>query len=283
MEINMTETTSAAPAANQPATPTPDANQPAIPKTYKVKVDGTDLDVDEGTLIRDYQTSQAANKRFQEAAQTRAQAEEVLKLFKENPKLAFQKLGVDMKTFAEQVLNEQIADEMLTPDQRQLRDYKAKLDQIEAERAQQEAEKQSVEDERLQAHYLQEWDRTFTQALDGSGLPKTASTIKSMAYYMKVAMDNGFNDVTPQQVLPYVRKDYETSIKELFGAADENSLLAFLGDDLTNKVVKGHLNKMKPSAPKPKIPAPQDQVTSKKKEAPKSTREYFQKIRRGEA
>lgn len=279
----MTETTSAAPAANQPATPTPDANQPAIPKTYKVKVDGTDLDVDEGTLIRDYQTSQAANKRFQEAAQTRAQAEEVLKLFKENPKLAFQKLGVDMKTFAEQVLNEQIADEMLTPDQRQLRDYKAKLDQIEAERAQQEAEKQSVEDERLQAHYLQEWDRTFTQALDGSGLPKTASTIKSMAYYMKVAMDNGFNDVTPQQVLPYVRKDYETSIKELFGAADENSLLAFLGDDLTNKVVKGHLNKMKPSTPKPKIPAPQDQVTSKKKEAPKSTREYFQKIRRGEA
>jgi antitoxin component of RelBE/YafQ-DinJ toxin-antitoxin module len=285
----MSEGTVAAPASTTPAAGTPNANNtPAVttevqattPRVFKVKVDGNDMDIDEATLVRDYQTSQSSNKRFQEASQTRAQAEEVLKLFKENPKKAFEKLGINAKDFAEMVLNEHMENEMLSPEQRQLRDYKAQLDQIAADNKKTEDGKQQEEATRLEAHYLADWDRQFTDVLGTAGLPKNANTVRSMAYYMKVALDNGFNDITPAQVVSYVRADYQNSIKELFGSADENTLLSFLGEDMVKKIVKGDLNKHKIVPKVPPVAQKSNRVNEPGKPVVMSPSEYFKKQRK---
>lgn len=274
--------TSTAATVVTPTTATPAAaTQVTAIERYKVKIDGVDSDVDRETLIRDYQSSQSANKKFREAADTRAQAEEVLNLFKNNPKKAFEKLGVDAKAFAEMILNEHMQDEMLSPDQRQMRDYKNQLDQLTAEKKQQTDAAQKAEDTRMQEHYTQEYDKQFTDALATSGLPKNANTIRSMAYYMKIALENGYSDVTPAQVIGYVKKDYQDSIKELFGTADENTLASFLGDDLIKKVIRGDLAKHKGIVKKNVVV--DNSPARKATKAPKiSPSEYFKRLKKGE-
>ena len=276
----MAESTSAAPAASTPqAAPAPAAAE--APRSFKVSIDGAESSIDEATLIRDYQTNQSAQKRFQEAAQTRAQAEEVLKLFKEDPRKAFAKLGVNEKEWAERILNEQMQDDMLTPDQKQMRDYKRQLDQIAEEKRAAAEEAQAAEDTRLQAQYSETLSNQIVNVLQTSGLPKNQTTVRAIATYMRQAYDNGMTNVTPEQVLPYVRADYEAMLRDILGTSDDNQLLTFLGDDMVNKVVKGHLNKVKPNLPAKK-PVKNETTAPPVKNKRESTSDYFKRMKRGE-
>ena len=54
-------------------------------RLYKVTVDGQEMEVDEDELRRGYAHNKAAAKRMEEAAFTRKEAEQVIRLFKDNP------------------------------------------------------------------------------------------------------------------------------------------------------------------------------------------------------
>jgi len=45
-------------------------------RKFRVKVDGEEIEVDEATLLRDYQLSKASHARMQQAAAVRQQAED---------------------------------------------------------------------------------------------------------------------------------------------------------------------------------------------------------------
>lgn len=250
-------------ATTAPATPAPEAQaEPdklkgespaeATIRKFKVRVDDEDLEVDEAELLKGYQTARSANKKFQEAAAQRKQVEEFIKLAKSDPAKVLKELGVDIRQFTERQLQEYVQEELLSPEQRELRDAKARLARYEADEKQaQEAAEQAKLEADSQAAYA-EYDTKFKQALESANLPRTPDTVRRMAIKQLAALNKGI-DVTAEDLAGLVRLDLEEEHKTLLGALDEDKLEAYLTPELVKKLQKLSL---KGAAPAP-APAPE--------------------------
>lgn len=226
----------------------------AVPerRTYKVKIDGNEVDVDEDELLKGYQSTKSAQQRFNEAAMMRKQAEEFIKLAKADPKklLTHPDIGLDLQAFANAILQEQLEEQLLSPEEKELRDTKRKLAEFEAAQRQAEEARQQEELDKYTQMYEQQYTEKIIGALETSGLPKTEYTVKKIAEKMLIAAEHGF-DVEPADVIEFVKNDYMNDIKALFGSANEDILLSMLGDDVAKKVVRGHLKKVQPKVKQP--------------------------------
>ena len=234
------------------------------PKKYKVKIDGQDLEVAEDELLQGYQTNKAAQQRFNEAARMRKQAEEFVRIAKTDPKrlLSHPDIGVDMLAFARDILAEQMEEEMLSPQEKELRNREKRLEEFERQQRNQEEALRASEVEKYTKQYEEEYSNGIVEALQISGLPKSPKTVAAIAKKMKEAMEAGF-DVKPVDVVRFVKRDYIEEIKSLFGSADADTILSMIGDDISTKVVKGHLNKAKKGKTIPQMTQATQPVTPK--------------------
>ena len=206
-------------------------------RMYQVKIDGVDTEVDEDELKRGYAHNKAASKRMEEASMTRKEAERVLRIFKENPREAFKMLGTDARKFAEQVINDELTEALLSPQDRELRDYKSKVDKYESESRN---AKEQYEREQLETNIAQQAESIQADiigSLEQGGLPKTERTVSRMVYYMQAALQAGFN-VTPKDVVDQVRADYKADLNSMLGGLPEDALEAFLGADVVKRIAK---------------------------------------------
>ena len=98
-------------------------------RLYRVKIDGQEMEVDESELLAGYQRAKAANKRFEEAAKQRKQAEHFLKLLRTDPVKVLQhpEVGHDVRQLAEDYLAEIIKKEKMSPEEREKAELKEKL------------------------------------------------------------------------------------------------------------------------------------------------------------
>jgi hypothetical protein len=217
-------------------------------RLFKVMVDGQETEVDEDELKRGYAHARAAAKRMEEAAMTRKEAEQVLKILKENPKSAMQQLGLNPREFAEMVINEELQEAILSPQEKELRDYKRQLEQY--QRSEREAREQYEREQREAEmnRYTQQIQEEIVKVLDTSGLPKTERTVGRIAYYMQAAMQAGFENVTPADVIDHVKRDYQFDLKQMLGGLSEDQIEAFLEADIVRKIAKSTVKKQ--SAPK---------------------------------
>lgn len=219
-------------------------------KKFKIKIDGNEEDYEldlnnEDEIKRHLQMSKAAQKRMQEAAESRKQAENFIKMLQKDPVkvLTNPQLGVDFRKLAEEYLVSQLQDEMMTPEEKQLRKAEQIIKEREQEEARQKEELQSKQMRELQNHYAQDYDRKITEALSTSGLPKTPKTVNRMAELMYKNLQNGL-DLEPSQLVEIVREDYINEIRELFGATEGDKLLNIMGEDVANKIRKADLARL---------------------------------------
>ena len=245
-----------------------------VARMYKVMVDGQEMEVDENELRRGYAHNKAASKRMEEAAMSRKEAEQVLRIFKENPKEAFKILGRDARQFAEQIINDELQEAMLSPQERELRDYKNKVQSYESERrqAQEQYEKEQMEaDINRHAESIQ---ADIIGVLESAGLPKTERTVGRIIYYMQSALQAGYN-VTPKDVVDQVKEDYRHDINSLLGGLPDEVLETFLGSDLVRKVAKSTVKGEKKSTNT--VPKEVNANRAEKKEEKKvlSPRDFF--------
>ena len=206
-------------------------------RLFRVTVDGQEMEVDEQELLRGYAHNKAASKRMEEASMTRKEAEQVLRIFKENPREAFKLLGTDARKFAEQVINDELNEAMLSPQERELRDYKRRVEQYEAEsrRAKEEYERQQLEQDI--ARQTESIQNEIISTLETAGLPKTERTVGRIVYYMQSALAAGYN-VSPKDVIDQVRADYKADLASLLGGLPEDALEAFIGSDNYRRIAK---------------------------------------------
>lgn len=206
-------------------------------RMFKVIVDGQEQEIDEDTLKKGYSHNAAASKRMQEAAMMRKEAEEVLRFFKSNPREAFQRLGMDAREFAQQLVNEDLEEALMDPKDKELRDYKKKVDAFEAQRreAQERYEKEQMEAEI--ARHSNQIQTDIISTLETAGLPKTERTVGRIIYYMQSALQAGYN-VSPKDVIEHVKNDYIHDFKSMLGGLSEQQIELFLGQDLVRKVAK---------------------------------------------
>lgn len=247
-----------------------------VARMYKVKVDGQEREVSEDDLIKNYSLGQGAQKRMEEAAMSKKEAAEIMRLFKNNPKAAMQHLGIDARKFAEQTINDEMREAMMDPKDREIRDWKTKAETFENERrqAQETYEKEQAEAE-INRH-AQSIQGEIINVLETAGLPKTERTIGRIVYYMQSALQAGYN-VMPKDVIDQVKADYRHDINSMLGGLPEEVLETFLGQDMVRKIAKTTVKaEKKPTV----VPKSVNENRGEKKEVKKvmSPKDFFKNL-----
>lgn len=251
----------------------------ATPPVNKYKIG--DKEYDEPTLAKLIEKGNGADRTFQQSAAMRKEAERIVAALKSSPeavllnkalghnpsqliknlvKSALQNgtpLNEIRETVAE-MMYEWIQDEQMDPKERENRELKAKLDGIEKEKkAAEEAQKQEVIEKMTRDAY-EKFNKDIVDALGNSGLPKTSYTVRRMAYWLDqayklkaeyAAKGVEVREPSAKDVLEYVKRDYETAIKELYGSADVETLVKLLGDDQLAKIRAYDVNRLKSQLP----------------------------------
>src|SRR5690606_1378668 len=137
-------------------TPTEKEIKKAI-KRYELQVNGRkkaiELDLDNEDEVKRYLSkAMAADEKFQEAAMTRKQAEQLVTLLRENPLavLKHPELGLDVKALATQILNQELDEMQKSPEQKKLEEMERQLKDREELLKKIEEEKRQAEMSRLQ-------------------------------------------------------------------------------------------------------------------------------------
>ena len=255
------------------------AAEAALARMFKVTVDGAEREVSEDELRRGYSHGTAAAERMRQANETRTQAEQVLKIFKENPREAFAKLGVDAKAFAEQVLSEHMEDAMLTDDQKEMKRLRKWESEMKAKTDSEKAAAQAQAEAAFREQVSQDLQSDIIGALDSSGLPKNEYTVGRMAYYFEAAISAGFQNVTAKDIIGHVKEEYQKDVRAMLSSVPEDSLLNFLGDDFTKKTVKAHLAKVNKGKAPVKVTTQQAPKVAQEGKKILSPSEFFRKRR----
>ena len=242
---------------------------PEPPRRHKVKVDAEEIEVDEDELKRGYAHAKAANKRFEEGAKFRKQAEDFVETLRADPLsiLTNPKLGINFKDIAIKFLAEDIKKET-NPEgwakEQEDQTLRQKAKAYEDWQAKQAEDSRNAELNHLEQHYAKEYDIKLTEVLNGSGLPKTTGVVKRAAELMQIAVQKGYEPDLPA-IIRHIREEYQGDIKALIGSLSGQEMIALFGEDTANKIRKADLARLR--GPQPKAEASED-----KPEAPRRNR-----------
>jgi len=227
------------------------ANSTPENKKYKVKIDGKEVEVTEDELLKGYQSSKSASKRFNEAAKMRKEADQLIEFMKTQPVQVIEQLGHNFREIAEQYLIQKLEEESMDPKDRELLDAKRKLQEYEEREKQLAQQREQEEYAKMKSSYEEQIDTQISDTLQKSGLPKTPYTVKRMAQYLSRALENNL-ELAPNDVVELVRKDYYNDLTSYLGGYDGDKLLEVMPKDVVEKIRKAELAKVKAkTAPTP--------------------------------
>lgn len=261
--------------SNEGTHDTPDVDALLRSRKHKVKIDDTEEEVDYDDLVKNYQKGKSADKRFQEAAMTRKQAERAVKEYEDflhsaaqNPEMFFKHTGKDAREWAEELLLRKIEWESLSPAEQKAKMYD---EQEERRRLEQEEHKKREENEKRRAYEEQaitEIDNEISEVLEKSGRKPTARTIYRIAEYVLNSIDEttGKPKLAPAKALERVQKDYADDLRDHIGGMSAEELIAFLGPENVSKVHSHKINSLSPKVPSfPSGNRPQGKPSAPKK------------------
>lgn len=244
-------------------------------KKFSLKVNGkakdVEVDLDNDAEIEKYlQKAMGADEKFQEAAMTRKQAEQLVDMLRTNPRaiLSHPDLGLDIQKLAHEIINEQIEDLSKSPEQKRLEEMEKQLKQYEEDKKKLENEKREAELGRLEQEAFQQLDDQISDALSKTSLPKSPYVVKRITDAMIEAVNLGYTDVTAAQVMPYVEEMLTNEIQRLFEESPDEVMEKLTGKGRLDKYRKARVAKAKA---KPVETAKQvKETTSQKSESPKA-------------
>lgn len=218
-------------------------------KKFKLKVDGQEFEEEidlgnEAQIIKKLQLAAAAQKRMAEAQDTKRKAYDIIQAFEQDPGSILKRLGDKGYQTAEQILLDKMQQEMMTPEQREMAQMKAELEEF--RRAKKEAE-EKAEAEKLSAletKYAQEFQDKIMSAVDKSGLPKTPEIAKRMAYLLQKNLEHGL-DLDANDLAEQARSEILGVINSITKDAQAEQLLGLLGQDVWKKVDRYRVAELK--------------------------------------
>lgn len=220
-------------------------------KKFKLKVDGKEIEEeidlsDEEGLTKRFQLGKAAQKRMQEATELKKAAEEFIDMLRTNPRrvLSDPNISVDLKKLAQEIINEEIENASKSPEQLEKEKLQKELEELREKYKKDEEERKKNSFERLQAEQEEKIQNDIEGALKTSNLPKTPYTVRKMAEMMMLALQNNI-DLSPKDLVPLLRKQMSTDIKDLFSASGDEVLEELLGKDNISRLRKRTVAKVK--------------------------------------
>lgn len=256
-------------------------------KKLKLKVDSKEEEIefdpnDDEFLTREFQKSRAFQKRSQEYSTLEKNVRNFVEELRTNPRkiLSDPNIGIDLKKLAAEVIEQEIANSQKSPEQLAKEKLEEELNNLKQEREKEKKELETREFERLQQQEMERYDISISRALQASDLPKTPYVIKKMADYMLIGLQEGM-DVTPEDVVPLVRKEMQNDLKQMFAVLPDEVIESLVGKDVFTRIRKKSVNKAKSGGivpPQPISKAIKDvggKPTEKKEEKKVSFREFF--------
>lgn len=245
------ETNTPAP-VETPANPAPEAT-PEIKETpapqlkkFKLKVDGEEFEEEldlsnEAELVKRLQLAKAAEKRIGQAKSEKQKAMEILQAFEKGDLL---KKHPKARELAEQFLLEQLEAEMMTPEQKKLRELETYKEQVEREKKEQADAAAKAEAQKQEQILAERFQKTIIDALDKSGLPKTPEMAKRAAYLLKKNMELGLT-LSADDLVMEMKSEAMNIIKSLVGSAEGEQIISMLGEDVAKKIRAWDVKKLK--------------------------------------
>lgn len=247
--------TGAKPQGAEPAVPGTTAvkeQQPQPPKTYELKVNGKVQRFTEEQLVERARMAEAADQRFNEAARIRKEAEAALGRIRDpekfmdalmDPALGLSKEQIRTK-FEEWYEREFIEPEKLTAEQKRIRELEAKVKQAEEEDKKRLEAKTKAEQEEMTERARAEVQQQIIDALETGQLPKTNFTVRRLAFWIQRNKANGW-DAPTSMLVSQVKKELQTSIRDLVEASDGEALIQVLGEGVIQKLRKYDLDQLR--------------------------------------
>lgn len=213
---------------------------------YKLNADGEELEVDLNELKRGYAHQKAANKVFQEGQTAVKQAQALVDAMRDPDKFfeIAKRLGHDTRKISESYLARQLEDDMLTPQERELRELKAYKQSREQAEEDAKREKEEREISELEEKYREEYSNKFVDALKESRLPATKASVAAMAKYIQAAANQKY-EMSASDAAKLVAQDLRNIAKSTFSEADADALADILGEDVVNKLRQAAVKKIK--------------------------------------
>ena len=261
-------------------------------KSLRLKVDGKEYDEalpfeipdDEESkewMKRNLQMSKMGAKRAQEFSTLEKEVKTFIDELRKNPRkiLADPNIGIDIKKLAAEVIEEEISNSQKSPEELKREGLERELKDLKEAREKEKEDGKTREFERIQQESFERYDMLIGQALDKSDLPKSPYVVKKIADYMLLGLQNNI-DVNPSDVLPIIRDEIQSELKEMFAVMPEEVIEQIIGKDVFNRVRKKNIGKAKTKAPVTAQNATQDTgkttATQPKKDAPKqSIKDFF--------
>ena len=236
----------------------------AAKKKYKLKVDGKDEDVEfdpsnEEEVIKQLQLAKVSHKRMQESAEMRKGIQELLDTLRTDPLkvLTDPRLQISEETrkkLAEAMINNELEEMAKTPEQREKERLQKEYERLKKQVEDEQKSRQELEFKMAQEKAAVELDQEMTEAIEASGLPKNARTVRYMAEALMFCLENNI-DLTAKDLVPYVKKQTLAEFKEIIGSLPDDEFEGWVGKDRLSSLRKRSIAKAKvpqdPTAIKP--------------------------------
>ena len=191
---------------------------------------------------------------------------------KTNPKKALSNpmFGVDIKNLAAQVLEDELAEQEKSPEQREKEKLQARLQELEDERKKEKEEAESAKYQATLERAYEKYDNMLESTLkNNTDLPQTPYIVEKMTKYMSFMVEDG-TEPDMEIIANQVRTEMESDIKHLLTILPVDKVEAILGAEVLSKLRKNRLAKAPSKVVPPTIKSQvKDVATKTKKEEAK--------------
>lgn len=230
------------------------AEQPK--KIWKLNVNGKEVEYDasnEDRLKNDIQKVFGIEEKAKTTAQKVDMAEKLLGMLQSDP-LGFEKQcklnGIDATKLATEILYNQLRLQNMTPEQRELEEYKEREKEAKALKEQQDKENAEKEAQQKTQEWAQKFEKECEAALNANQIPKTRLSLALIAQYVDAGLAEK-KEYSVEQVLPYVARDLKEIHRQTMEQLDGDALLNYVGETLSNKIAKARVDRYKRTTANP--------------------------------
>src|SRR5258708_34795318 len=180
-------------------------------KIWKLNVNGKDVEYDasnEDKMKADLQKVFGIEEKARTSAQKIDMAEKLTKMLNDDP-LGFEKQcklnGIDAVKLATSILYNQIRLQNMTPEQRELEEYREREKEAKILKDQQDEEAKVAESNKKTQEWAQKFEKECEEALKANSIPKTRLSLALIAQYIHTGLPAKKQYSVPD-VLPYLAR-----------------------------------------------------------------------------
>lgn len=223
-------------------------------KKYNLKIDGKDETMEfdpsnEDEIRKHLQLSKVSHKRMQEFADIRKNVQELLDTLRSDPMkvIGDPRLNIPEETrkkMAQSIIDNELAELQKTPEQKEKEKTQREFERLKKELEDTKKAQEEADMARLTQQHATELDNDISAAIEKSGLPKNARTVRYMAEALMFALNNNL-DLSANDLVPYIKKQTLSEFKEMIGALPDDEFESWVGKDRLSNIRKKSVAKAK--------------------------------------